>query len=90
MFTSTDLPITGGVAINSDTAGSKTKLQLYELDGIQRIEADLSKGLTTNPQKSKRIVLQRIQQLDEVVIYGMTDIRAALRQYQQWREGGKQ
>ncbi len=121
VFTSTDLPITGGVAINLDTARSKTKLQIYELDGIQRIEADLSKGLTTNPKKSKRIVLQRIQQLGEVtrarmqraamglvkavqygidrypaivfdgevVIYGVTNIREALHQYQQWREGGK-
>lgn len=121
VFTSIDLPITGGAAINTDTARSKTELQIYELDGIQRIEAKLSKDLTADPEHSKRIVLQRIQQLDEVaraqmqrvamglakavqygidrypaivfdgevVIYGVTDIRAALLQYQQWREGEK-
>ncbi len=121
VFTSSDLPITGKAAINPDSVRSKTELQVYELDGIQRIEAKLSKDLTADPEQSKRIVLQRFQQLDEaararmqhaamglakavqygvdrypaivfdgeVAIYGVTDIREALRQYQQWRKGGK-
>ena len=37
----------------------------YELDGIQRFEAQLSNNLPTDPKQSKQIALQRIQQLDE-------------------------
>ncbi len=65
VFTSSDLPITGKVAINPGSVRSKTELQIYELDGIQRIEVELSRDLTADPEQSKRIVLQRIQQLDE-------------------------
>ncbi len=65
VFISTDLPINGGAAINPDTARSKIDLQIYELDGIQRIEAKLSQGLTSDPEQSKRVVLQRFQQLHE-------------------------
>lgn len=65
VFTSSDLPITGKVTINPDSVRSKTDLHIYELDGIQRIEARLSKGLTADPEQAKRVVLQRIQQLDE-------------------------
>ncbi len=122
MFTTTDFPVTNEATTNRQPDYRESELYVYELDGIQRIEAKLSKSLTANPEKSKRIVLQRIQKLNdrararmqrtamglakavqygidrypaivfdgEVVIYGMTDIRAALRQYQQWREGGKQ
>lgn len=65
VFTSTGLPITDGAAINPDTARSKTELQIYELDGIQRIEAKLSRDLTADPEQSKRVVLQRFQQLHD-------------------------
>lgn len=65
VFTSTDLPITGAATINPDAALSKTELQIYELDGIQRFEAQLSSNLPTDPDQSKHIALQRIQQLDE-------------------------
>jgi len=65
VFTSSDLPITGKAVINPDAVRPKTELRVYELDGIQRIEAKLSIGLTADPEQSKHIVLQRIQQLDE-------------------------
>ena len=65
VFTSSDLPITGKSAINPDSVRSKTDLHIYELGGIQRIEARLSKGLTADPEQAKRVVLQRIQQIDE-------------------------
>lgn len=76
VFTSSDLPITGVAAITADSIRPKTKLQVYELDGIQRIEVKLSKGLTADPEQSKRIVLQRFQQLDEAARARMQ--RAAL------------
>ena len=63
VFASTDLPITVGTVINADAARSKSELQIYELDGIQSIEAKLSKDLSADPEQSKRIVLQRIQKL---------------------------
>lgn len=66
VFTTTELPVTGEVAITSEAAHAKTEFHVYELDGIQRIETKLSKELTADPEQSKRIVLQRIQQLDEV------------------------
>lgn len=66
LFTSSDLHITGGAVTNSAPGRPTSDLQIYNLDGIQRIEANLSKDLSADPEQSKRIVLQRIQQLDQV------------------------
>ncbi len=65
IFTTAELPVSGEVAIDRQPDYRESELHVYELDGIQRIEARLSKGLTADPEQSKRIVLQRIQQLDE-------------------------
>ena len=121
VFASTDLPITVGAAINADVASSKNDLQIYELDGIQRIEAKLSKDLSADPEQSKRIVLQRLQKLGaadraqmqraamglskvvqygvdrypaivfdgQMVVYGVTDLEAALQYYRAWRTGSQ-
>jgi len=40
-------------------------LHIFELDGIQQSEAQLSNNLPADPKQSKQIALQRIQQLDE-------------------------
>jgi len=65
VFTSSDLPITGGAVISPVPGRPTSDLQIYELDGIQSIEAKLSKDLTADPEQSKRVVLQRFQQLHE-------------------------
>jgi len=65
VFTTTELPVTGEAAITSEAAHAKTEFQVYELDGIQRIEAKLSDGLTADPEQSKQVVLRRFQQLHE-------------------------
>ncbi len=65
VFTTADSPITGEATIRRHQNYMKMELQVYELDGIQRIEAKLSKGLAADPKQAKRVVLQRIQQLDE-------------------------
>jgi len=65
VFTTTVLPVTGEAAINRQPDYREIELHVYELDGIQRIEAKLSKGLTADPEQSKRVVLQRFQQLHE-------------------------
>jgi len=65
VFTTTDLPVTGEAAITGEAAHAKTEFQVYELDGIHRIEAKLSDGLTADPEQSKQVVLRRFQQLHE-------------------------
>ena len=65
VFTSSDLPITGGAITNSAPGRPTADLQIYNLDGIQRVETKLSEGLTSNPELSKRVVLQRFQELHE-------------------------
>ena len=66
IFTTTDLSVAGEAAISQQPDYREIEFHVYELDGIQRIEAKLSNGLTADPEQSKHIVLQRIQQLDEV------------------------
>jgi integrating conjugative element protein (TIGR03757 family) len=65
VFTSSDLPITGGAVISPAPGRPTADLQIYNLDGIQRVEAKLSEGLTSDLEQSKRVVLQRFQQLQE-------------------------
>jgi len=65
VFTTTDLPVTHEAAITSEAVYAKTEFHVYELDGIQRIEAKLSDGLTPDPEQSKQVVLRRFQQLHE-------------------------
>ena len=64
VFTTTDSPITRDTDLSRLTSGT-IDIQFYELDGIQRIEAKLSHGLTADPEQSRRVVLQRFQQLHE-------------------------
>ena len=66
VFTTTDTQMTGtppSPVTSPDR--SEIELQRYELDGIQRFEAQLSSNLPADPNQSKQIALQRIQQLDE-------------------------
>ena len=119
VFTSAQYPV-----VETDATGSGSHLQgpvitVYEIDGIQSVERDLSLNLPVEPQPSKQIALQRIQNLDEqtrsrmqasatalakamqyginrypaivfdgqAVVYGATDLQAALAYYQVWRTG---
>jgi len=65
VFTTTESSVTDQVAINSQAVHGETEFHVYELDGIQRVEAKLSEGLTADPEESKQVVLQRFQQLNE-------------------------
>ena len=65
VFTSARYPV-----VETDATGSGSHLQgpvitVYEIDGIQSVERDLSLNLPVEPQPSKQIALQRIQNLDE-------------------------
>jgi len=65
VFTTTDSPLAGDPVIDRQALHAKTEFHVYELDGIQRIEAKLSDGLTADPEQSKQVVLRRFQQLHE-------------------------
>ena len=65
VFTSAQYPI---VETDAKRAGSHLQgpvITVYEIDGIQSVERDLSLNLPVEPQQSKQIALQRIQSLDE-------------------------
>jgi len=64
VFTVSGSPITPEADPRWSTS-SIIDLQVYNLDGIQRIESQLSQGLTADPKQSKQVVLQRFQQLNE-------------------------
>lgn len=64
VFTTSGSPIARDADLPRPSFGV-IDLQIYKLDGIQRIEAKLSEGLTADPEQSKRVVLQRLQQLHE-------------------------
>jgi len=65
VFTTTDVPIVGEVGTNSQVFHGQAEFHVYELDRIRRAEATLSQGLPADPEQSKRVVLQRFQQLRE-------------------------
>lgn len=96
-------------------------VRIYELNEILRVEVELTSDLPADPEKSKRMTLQRIQRLDEQirsrmqsaahgmakamqygidripaivfdgqsVVYGVTDLQAAIAYYQTWQTMGQ-
>ena len=61
VFTSAKYPI--AKPAGSNLQGSE--ITVYEIDGIQSVEHNLSLNLPVEPQQSKQIALQRIQALDD-------------------------
>ena len=59
-------------------------IQVYALDGIQRFEAKLSSDLPTDPDQSKQIALQRIQQLDEQTMAAVQNAAVGLAKAMQY------
>ncbi|MCP4278282.1 MAG: TIGR03757 family integrating conjugative element protein [Gammaproteobacteria bacterium] len=66
VFTTTDWKFQWEPVAGAKEAHQNIEVQIYELDGIQRSELQLSSNLPTDPKQSKHIALQRIQQLDEL------------------------
>jgi integrating conjugative element protein (TIGR03757 family) len=117
VFTSAQYPLVKTDAKRVGSILQGLKITVYEIDGIQSVERDLSLNLPVEPQQSKQIALRRIQSLDEqtrsrmqlaaqglakamqygvdhypaivfdgqAVVYGVTDLQAALAHYQMWR-----
>lgn len=61
-FTSVKYPFVGARSIGNDSHG--LDVTIYEIDGIVSIERDLSIDMPADPEKSKRIALDRIQHMD--------------------------
>ncbi len=94
-------------------------VRIHKLDAIKQLEGKLSQGLSADPDKAKRLVLRKLQQLGkatrsqlehsarslaravqygvekypaivfdgELVVYGLTDLSAALMHYRHWQVG---
>ena len=63
IFTTTDQPIN---AIDRFVEKHMhVAFQIHELDAIKGLEDTLSQGLTADPDKAKRLVLERLQQLNK-------------------------
>ncbi len=121
VFTTTNWRFHWEPVAGTKEAHQNIEVQIYDLDGIQRIETQLSSNLPIDPNQSKQITLQRIQQLDEqatsaiqnaavglakamqygvdrypaivfdgeVVVYGLTELSAALDHYRNWQAGSR-
>ncbi len=63
VFTTNESPVTDEAPVNIQGVLGEMEYHVYELDGIQRVEAKLSQDLTADPTNAKRVVLQRFQQL---------------------------
>ena len=62
-FTSVKYPIVDARSIGNKSRG--LEVIIYEIDGIESIEQDLSVDMPSDPEKSKRIALYRIQHMDD-------------------------
>lgn len=62
-FTSVKYPFVDARGIGNDSHG--LDVTIYEIDGIESIERDLSIDMPADPEKSKRIALHRIQNMDD-------------------------
>ena len=59
-------------------------LHSYALDGIQRFETQLSSSLPSDPDQSKQIAVQRIQQLDEQAMLAVQNAAVGLAKAMQY------
>ena len=65
LLTTADRYLQWELEAETKAADQNIDLQVYKLDGIQQFETQLSSNLPSDPDMSKQIAMQRIQQLDE-------------------------
>ena len=117
IFTSADQPISALDKLVREHLG--IDIRTHQLDAIKGLEDKLSQGLSNDPERAERQVLERMQQLStgsrsqlehsaralakavqygvekypaivfdgELVVYGLTDLSAALTHYHLWQAG---
>jgi integrating conjugative element protein (TIGR03757 family) len=115
IFTDSDEPATNWQEISVSL--KEADVRVYWLDGIHRLEAELSQHLPADAESAERAVLGRLQHLDkdcrdrvaesalalaravelgidrypaividgQWVLYGLTDLPAAVRLYRRWQ-----
>ena len=84
VFTTADREVQWELEDETKAADQNIDLQVYELDGIQRFETQLSSNLPTNPDRSKQIAMQRIQQLDEQAMAAVKNTAVGLAKAMQY------
>ena len=84
VFTSAQYPIVEPDAKRAGTHLRRVEITLYEIDGIQSVERDLSLNLPVEPQQSKQVALQRIQNLDVQTRLRMQSAATALAKAMQY------
>jgi len=65
VFTTTEQAVSGASAIDFKQQIPNINLQVYRLDGNRQMQLTLSGNLPNDAEAAKRIVLQRVQQMDE-------------------------
>jgi len=83
VFTTADREVQWELEVET-RATQNIDIQVYALDGIQRFEAKLSSDLPTDPDQSKQIALQRIQQLDEQTMAAVQNAAVGLAKAMQY------
>jgi integrating conjugative element protein (TIGR03757 family) len=63
VFTSSEHPFASTNDVSNKLHG--LNITIYEIDGIESMERDLSIDMSADPEKSKRIALYRIQHMDD-------------------------
>ena len=64
VFTTVDLFPGSVTGTGSDSPAFRVEVQVYRLDGIERLESALSRDLPADLGSASRVALDRIQQLD--------------------------
>ena len=87
MFSTTDIQLDGTPSFFNSKNLSEIELQIYQLDGIQHFETQLSSNLPIDPDHSKQIALKRIQQLDEQTMAAVQNAAVGLAKAMQYGVG---
>ncbi len=83
-FTTTGWKIQGESVAGTQEAQQHIDVQIYELDGIQRFEEQLSKSLPINPHQAKQVALKCIQKLDEQAMIAVKNTAVGLAKAMQY------
>jgi integrating conjugative element protein (TIGR03757 family) len=78
VFTTAKHPIIDAEAKGAGSHGQRLDITIYEIDGIQSIERNLSLNLPAEPQLSKQMALHRIQRLDAQTRSSMQSVATGL------------
>ena len=78
VFTTSESPVRGEAALRAQSDMRNVELHVFELDGLQQIEAALSEGLTADPAQARRKALKRFQHLDNAARTQMKRAAAGL------------